>query len=104
MIATASLLPTLSDTPLRAAIGPDLLYSHLGAGRASHCATCTESSTLAGKPLPFGQEHVLHTSERNPIACHTRGLVHHIACELAAAGRKLHATVSVGQIGARDGG
>jgi hypothetical protein len=28
----------------------------------------------------------LHTSERNPVACHTRSLVHRFASELAAAG------------------
>ena len=36
----------------------------------------------------------LHTSERNPIARHTRSLVHHVACELAAAGWKLRAVIS----------
>jgi len=36
----------------------------------------------------------LHTSERNPIARHARSLVHHVACELAAAGWKLRAVIS----------
>jgi len=36
----------------------------------------------------------LHTSERNPIAAHTRSLVHHVASELAAAGWKLMAVIS----------
>jgi hypothetical protein len=36
----------------------------------------------------------LHTSERNPIARDTRGLVHHVASELAAAGWKLGAVIS----------
>jgi transposase InsO family protein len=36
----------------------------------------------------------LHTSERNPIARHTRSLVHHVASELAAAGWKLQAVIS----------
>jgi transposase InsO family protein len=36
----------------------------------------------------------LHTSERNPIARHTRGLVHHLASELAAAGWQLKAVIS----------
>ena len=36
----------------------------------------------------------LHTSERNPIARHTKSLVHRVATELAAAGWKLHAVIS----------
>ena len=36
----------------------------------------------------------LHTSERNPLARHTRGLVHRVASELAAAGWKLRAVIS----------
>jgi transposase InsO family protein len=36
----------------------------------------------------------LHTSPRNPIARHTRSLVHHVASELAAAGWKLKAAIS----------
>lgn len=36
----------------------------------------------------------LHTSERNPVARHTKSLVHHVAQELAAAGWKLKAVIS----------
>jgi len=36
----------------------------------------------------------LHTSARNPIARHTRSLVHRVASELAAAGWKLRAAIS----------
>jgi transposase InsO family protein len=36
----------------------------------------------------------LHASPRNPIAKHTRSLVHHVATELAAAGWKLRAVIS----------
>ena len=36
----------------------------------------------------------LHTSERNPIARHTKSLVHRVASELAAAGWKLQAVIS----------
>ena len=36
----------------------------------------------------------LHASTRNPIAKHTRSLVHHVATELAAAGWKLRAVIS----------
>jgi transposase InsO family protein len=36
----------------------------------------------------------LHTSERNPIARHTRSLVHRVAQELAAAGWRLKAVIS----------
>jgi transposase InsO family protein len=36
----------------------------------------------------------LHTSERNPIARHTKSLIHRVATELAAAGWKLGAVIS----------
>ena len=36
----------------------------------------------------------LHTSERNPLARHTKSLVHRVASELAAAGWKLKAAIT----------
>src|SRR5207248_420451 len=36
----------------------------------------------------------LHTSERNPVARHTKSLVHRVASELATAGWKLRAVIS----------